>query len=379
MLARPAVAVPLIALSLACAAERSESSGIRASSKPPTMPAAASEVVRASPVVELGEVVHRLSDAHWCVFQDSKLDHWFGSEGQGAYRVSGERIVRYTTRDGLAHDTVREIQEDASGNLFFSTHGGISKFDGRRFETLVPVDGGTRAWRLDSRDVWVRGVGKHDVGRYDGETLYALEFPRIELEDWYDATFPTAVARPYSVYTIRRDSRGALWFGTACFGACRYDGKSFDWALEDELTELDTGPAFGLRGIIEDREGKFWLSNLMHRYDAYPRDDGSQSTPGAPLYRREPGLVSTDPNDDVGNAYFMSGLTDRNGISWAATYGAGVWRIAGESLTQLPVLVDGMQIHLLSIYEDKQGVLWLGTQAHGAWRFDGKTFVRFRP
>jgi len=333
------------------------------------------------PSAELGEVVHRLGNAHWYVFQDSKLNHWFGSEGQGAYRVDGARIVRYTTRDGLPNDTVRQIQEDAAGNLYLNTHGGISKFDGRRFETLTLVEGGTGAWRLDANDLWFTGHGKHSISRYDGTTLFALEFPKIGLEDVFYAKFPVVPYSPYAAYTLHRDRTGALWFGTACFGACRYDGKSFQWITEDELTELDDGPSFGLRGIIEDREGKFWLSNVIHRYDAHPRDAGSDgaSASDTAWYRREPGLVSTDPNNNVGNAYFMSGLTDRNGVSWMATYGAGVWRIDGRSFTHVPVLVDGRQIHLLSIYEDRQGVLWLGTQAHGAWRFDGAGFQRFRP
>jgi hypothetical protein len=153
---------------------------------------------------------------------------------------------------------------------------------------------------------------------------------------------------------------------------------SFAWVTEDELTELEVGRAFGVRGIIEDKDGKFWLGNLLHRYDAYA-DGVTGNTAAAPWYRREPGVVVLDDRGDLGNAYFMSGLTDRQGVSWMATYGAGVWRLDGEQLTHVPVTQDGQPITLYSIHEDRDGVLWLGTQAAGAWRSNSQSFERFRP
>jgi hypothetical protein len=31
---------------------------------------------------------------------------WFGSDGEGVYRVDGQGIVRYTTEDGLGSDQI---------------------------------------------------------------------------------------------------------------------------------------------------------------------------------------------------------------------------------------------------------------------------------
>ena len=109
----------------------------------------------------------------------------------------------------------------------------------------------------------------------------------------------------YGVHTIQRDSRGSLWFGTSTFGVCRYDGKSFTWITEDELTELDDGRSFGVRGIIEDKDGKFWFSNLLHRYDAYP-DGATANATTASWYTKERGLVEIGEKGGSGNAYFMS-------------------------------------------------------------------------
>jgi hypothetical protein len=369
----------------ACASGESESSGASTEPEPASAlaPAAGpqSSGSRAEPD-ELGEVVQELSDALWIVFEDSQGRHWFGSESQGVYRWDGKTLVRYTTRDGLADDHIRQILEDDSGNLFFATNGGISKFDGRSFSTLVPDTSRPHDWKLEPGDLWFNDVWfngeRGGPFRYDGRSLVHLDFPRIALEGEHHAKFWTAPSSPGSVYSILRDSRGSLWFGLAACGVCRYDGKSFTWITEDELTELDSGPSFGVRGLIEDKDGKFWLSNLLHRYDVPPNGATASSTAEA-AYTREPGPVDWNGGDEPGNAYFMSGLRDRDGVAWMATYGAGVWRYDGKDLTHFPVLDGGQPITLFFIHEDQGGMLWLGTQANGAWRFNGRTFERFRP
>ncbi len=377
-----AVACCLIAALSAGAAAPSESSDASPKPEPAAAPAAAplATVERTEPD-ELGEVVQELSDNLWIVFQDSRNTYWFGSDGQGVYRVDGKNIVRYTTKDGLSNDHIRQILEDGSGSLYFNTSGGISRFDGQRFSTLVPIESSTSAseWRSEPGDLWFTGK-QEDNGpyRYDGQSLYHLEFPKHELEDVFNSRFPGVPFSPYCVYTIHRDSRGSLWFGTSTFGACRYDGKSFTWISEDELIELDGGASFGVRGIIEDKDGGFWLSNLLHRYDAYP-DAATGNETAAPGYRKERGIVEFDERGEPPHAYFMSGLRDTRGVSWMATYGAGVWRYDGQQLTRYPVVEDGRTVLLFSIHEDNEGVLWLGTPESGTWRFNGETFERFRP
>jgi len=318
---------------------------------------------------EPGDVVQELGDELWIVFQDKQNAHWFGSNGQGVYRVEGGRIVRYTTKDGLCNDSIRQIEEDDAGNLYFATSGGISKFDRRRFTTLVPIEGSE--WKLEPGDLWFKG-SQDDNGpyRYDGKSLYRLEFPKSELEDGYRAEFPAVPYSPYGIYTVVRESRGAVWFGTACFGACRYDGKSFTWVSEPELTELDDGPSLGVRGIVEDKEGKIWLSHTEHRYAV-----DSTTIP----YRKEEGIVGPGAPGEADDSYFVSGVRDRQGVLWLATYGAGVWRYDGERVTRYPVQDGGRTALLFSIHEDHQGVLWLGSTQSGAYRFDGETFARFRP
>ena len=76
-----------------------------------------------------GDTVHKLGEHLWYVFQDKMKNYWFGSNGEGVYRYDGKTIINFTTKDGLCNDSIRQIQEDRFGNIFFSTLGGINKFD----------------------------------------------------------------------------------------------------------------------------------------------------------------------------------------------------------------------------------------------------------
>jgi ligand-binding sensor domain-containing protein len=114
----------------------------------------------------LGDIVQDLGDHLWIVFQDKKNTYWFGSDGEGVYRYDGHTVLRYTTQHGLCNDHIRQILEDESGNIYFNTCAGISKFDGRRSSTLTPTpsDGPAGGWKLEPGDLWFTG-GQNDSRR----------------------------------------------------------------------------------------------------------------------------------------------------------------------------------------------------------------------
>ncbi len=246
--------------------------------KPPLKPANDDKAPTAK-----GEIVSEMPKDLGHVFQAKDGRHWFSSGSEGAFRYDGKTITRFTKKDGLAGDGVGGVQEDKSGNLYFSTNGGISKFDGQSFTTLEPK--ATGEWKNQPDDLWFGGGQDSGVVyRYDGKSLHRLAFPKTKAGD--DATlprdkFPNAKYSPYDVYTIFKDSKGHLWFGTAVLGACRYDGKSFTWIPEEELRN----GSFGTRSIIEDKDGKFWFTNTLHRY-AVERSAAS----GSSWYRKEKGI-----------------------------------------------------------------------------------------
>jgi len=53
-------------------------------------------------------------------------------------------------------------------------------------------------------------------------------------------------------------------------GICRFDGKKHDWMYEAHLTELPDDAMFGIRSIIEDKDGAYWFCNTHYRYRMTP-------------------------------------------------------------------------------------------------------------
>ena len=336
------------------------------------------------PAAATGEVVAELDKAISHVFQAKNGDYWFGSQKQGVYRYDGKTLVHFTPKDGLSYNHIGGIQEDKSGHIYFPTVSdsaadrrkpthGVSRFDGKTFSPLAASEKAADAWKLQADDLWFGGGS--DTGtvfRYDGKTLHRLEFPKTKAGD--DATlprdkYPNAKYSPYDVYTIFKDSKGNVWFGTAILGACRYDGKSFAW-LPDE--ELRSG-SFGTRSVAEDKDGKFWFCNSLHRYTV------DLSDKAGPRFQKADGLRDATDSTKPRIEGIMSSVVGNDGALWMATYARGVWRHDGKDTTRYPVKDGDKEITLFTISKDNQGVLWLGTHAAGAYKFNGKAFEKFKP
>ncbi len=325
--------------------------------------------------VAAGERVAELDARIIHIFQATDSTYWFGSDGQGVYRYDDGGLVRFTTAHGLASDRVRSIQEDCAGNIFVcSDPGGVSRFDCRVFSKLSALNSSKSEWKLAPDDLWFPGGQDSGVVyRWDGTSLHRMAFPTTAAGDAHFAAlprskFPHAKYSPYDVYTIFKDSKGHLWFGTSTLGACRYDGTNFDWV------GLGENGSFGVRSFVEDKDGTFWLSNAESRF---VENLNAASEPGSSRFRKELGVATADDPYSV----FMSTVRDKDGILWIATLGSGVFRYDGSEWTAFPVLHDGKAIWVYSIYQDRQGALWLGTQEHGVYKFNenAKTFERFRP
>ena len=338
------------------------------------------------PAVARGEVVSELDKAICHVFQAKNGDYWFGSYDRGVYRYDGKTLVNFTTKDGLSYDHVGGIQEDKSGNIYFPTVSdsdadrrkpthGVSRFDGKAFRQLAAPEKATDAWKLQANDLWFGGGS--DTGtvfRYDGKTLHRLELPTTKegddhFEKYPRSKFPNLKYSPYDTYLIYKDGKGHMWFCTANLGVCRYDGKSFAWLPESELQN----GSFGTRSVVEDKDGKFWFCDSLHRYVV------DRSDKAGPRFKKEKGIRDAKDPTRPRIEGIMSAVVDSAGVLWMATYAEGVWRYDGKDVTRYPVKDGDKEITLFTISKDNQGVLWLGTHRAGAYKFNGKAFEKFKP
>ncbi|NND76919.1 MAG: hypothetical protein HKN39_01890 [Flavobacteriales bacterium] len=323
---------------------------------------------------ELGKVVTEFDSYIWQVFQDQNDNYWFGSNGNGLFFYNGKELRRFSTDDGLADNSIRGFQADHLGNVFIETPLGVSKYTENSFTSLEVVRSPKNEWKLESTDLWFNCNGMpNDLYRYDGEKLYELKLPNKDLtrafgQKVYGLSFPGMNPSQYSVFGIDKDSDGNLWIGTITAGAYRYDGKSFLWFPEKELSTLPDGRVPGVRSMLEDKEGYMWLSNWKSKYKIIEND-------GVLSYEKLEGLAS--PDDDL--PYFNAGLRDRNGVLWMTSYGGRVWKYSENELTLYPVKYGEEDALIISIYEDNSGQLWLGTSNAGVYTFNEGEYERFDP
>ena len=323
----------------------------------------------ASTNATIGKVVTEIDKSIWLVFQDNSNHYWFGSNGKGVYFYDGYTLKQYTEEDGLISNQIRGIQSDKSGNIYFDTPIGISKFNREKFITLEVTNSSNDQWKLNADDLWFRGNGDIDGGyRYTGDTLYHLKFSD------FNASFK---GNRYGVYCISKDNSGNIWFGTESAGVVRFDGTTLDLIYEKELSVLDDGRVPAVRSIIEDKEGNFWFSNILYRYKIIKPLLKGQSKID---YEKLPGIDLSNQDVKVKLPYYNSALLDdKSGDLWMTNYNEGIWKYDFKKLVKYPINDKQTSALIVSIFQDNKGVLWVGTDNLGLYKFDGEKFNKFEP
>lgn len=316
-------------------------------------------------LVVKGDTVNELDNSIMVVYQDNKNVYWFGSWETGVYRHDGKTLINYTTKHGLPNNRIDEIKEDKSGNIYFTSchpNSTITKFDGNTFTILAPIAG--KDWKLQPNDLWFKHAYQNEkVYRYDGITLFELQLPK-----------PPNLPNPFEIYSIYKDKKGNIWFGSNPVGVCRYDGESFEWITEEDVTEFRNEGANGVRSIMEDKNGDFWF-NTEYRYSVYD----STTLKNNNFYTRHESIGGLDGKKDSDLDEYLSSVRDNNNHLWFVTYRSGVWKYDGTKITHYVVQDHSKDITLFSIYKDNSGDLWLGTHENGAFKFNGTSFEKFTP
>jgi ligand-binding sensor domain-containing protein len=323
----------------------------------------------------LGELSATIPHGVMVVFQDSKGTYWFGGSQTGLYRYDGQQLYLITEKDGLCSHSILGIQEDHLGNVYFDTQDCISKFDGQQFQTLEVIDNPTvkNEWQLQPNDLWFRmGWNRPGPLRYDGEKVYQLAFSETEASKEFHKMFPNASFSPFGIYSIYKDSKGHMWFGTSSCGVSRYDGNSLEWLYEESMTTTPEGGALGIRSTLEDKDGYYWFTHARFKYKPLPSPHNSD-------FSRQLNYQKDKIFEAQHYPYFMAIVEDKLGDLWMAIYDDGVWRNTGKELIHYPVEIEGTKASIFSIYRDNNGGIWLITHNLGLLTFNGNTFDKFKP
>ncbi len=209
----------------------------------------------------------------------SKGKLWIGTYGGGLnlFDPQTEIFTHYKHRekqaDSLINDYILAIHEDRSGILWIGTEeGGLDKFDPAKdvffhykHDPHLPTslsDNSVNVIYEDPTGILWLGTEKGGLDRFDRETGKFTHYKN-------EANNLDSLCNN-SIVSIYRDPNGELWVGTRGGGLNRFQPGHNQWTCYTKANGL---PDNIIYSILEDNQGKFWLSTMMGicRFD--PRDE----------------------------------------------------------------------------------------------------------
>src|SRR4030043_1579999 len=117
----------------------------------------------------------------YCIIQDSRGFIWMGTDGGGLSRFDGTRFETFTKADGLSDNVISSLYEDSNGNIWIGTFNGLTLYDGKKFTAFTEEQGlsGTSVLKITETSNGIIWVGTSDRGLVDirpGDSLQIQTF-----------------------------------------------------------------------------------------------------------------------------------------------------------------------------------------------------------
>lgn len=333
-------------------------------------------------------------------------------------------FINYSSDQGLAQSQVTSIIQDKKGYLWFTTFGGVSKFDGKKFKNYSKENGliNNQLFTefIDSKNrIWFGGLGGfsfYENGKFtslklkkelnnlnvvsiceDKEGGFWIAIERAGVARFYNnqITYYVHNEIPNNVRWVSCDKKGKVWVATRN-GLYYFENNEFKNYLL--LGDGDKNISF----ITEDAKGNKWIGTFDEGIYIIKKDtienltveEGLISnwirhifidTDGGAWCSAKNG-VSKITNEKIKNFSAAQGLLnpninvvgqDKEGNIWFCTDGKGVLRFAGEAFTNYTTL-DGLPSDfIMSTTEAWDNQLWFSTYGKGIASFDGNTFTNY--
>ena len=213
---------------------------------------------------------------------------WFGTLNNGLFRYDGTTTTRFAAVDGLPHQSVYALYEDARGTLWIGTEGGVCQRQDEAFACLSAED----------------GLASDRVQALAAETLTPA---------------PQAEVQGVSIETILVASNGMAWVGTDHGLVRLFRQRVMAYTKENGL------PKDKVLALHEDREGNVWIG---------------MSSYGLLRFTHGP-FVLFDASHGLAQKTVWNIVEDQEQNLWFTTSGGGVSRYDGRSFSTFTT-ADGL-------------------------------------
>lgn len=342
---------------------------------------------------------------------------------------STHSIRIWQTEDGLAQNTVTSITQTPDGYIWIGTYGGLSRFDGERFQNYDAVntpgleDSSVVSLHQDPRgDLWIGHDSGHITHYHNGH----FEPWRISSAHAHQKVSKIGSDRSGVIWVLRQDGSlesvkdgrvlevkhelpvnflglaqnqktGAMWTSDNGSVAELVDGKlvpvDFGEARHSNFVEAMGSAADGGLWVIRDGRVRKWFDGHWtedrgpYQWGESPifilieLHDGTLAvgTMDKGLYLLYPGgrVLHFDRSNGLPQNWVRCLYQDREDDLWvgAGTGGLVAIRPTAFSVLNAPDQWQGRTV--LSVTSDRQGALWIGTEGAGLYRYQNGGWMRY--
>jgi signal transduction histidine kinase/CheY-like chemotaxis protein/ligand-binding sensor domain-containing protein/AraC-like DNA-binding protein len=306
--------------------------------------------------------------------------------------VKGQPICvarQYTVRDGLIQSNPAQILQSHNGFIWVSTWNGVSRFDGRDFETFQ-FDSllNQHMQRLENTadgNLWMIAYDRHSLYLYD-----IRENKLINVLKQYEQHFNT----PLQIENLYPLSKGITWVTLNNGGCFRISDKECTVSSGIQyITAIDDVELGKVSRVFEDKQGEEWVFSDKgvsifgkRTISSYPFSMFETMDNLVFLASQNGRLAYYDVNTMQFNIVpFQEKIQHINGIKVLKDNQLAVLSDKGLYLCHFPELAmekydfslpghDDAAVR--KVYQDSKGFLWIFTGLPGIIRLDPETGVK---
>lgn len=290
----------------------------------------------------------------------------------------------YSSDDGLPHNSICDIHQDARGYIWLCTWYGLSRYDGENFVnyTMRPGDYSNLSHnRILSVD--------EDASGYLWVTTYDMHLYRFDVEEETFVSVSDLLSDlPFSNFEVNRvfcDSSGSVWVALSGVGLVRfYENLTFDTYIDASLSYIGVD----ISGVYEDSEGNIYVASetgltvigktgpslLARNIEVVSFAERDRKL----LFACRDHLLAVDMDTreqrktdfrrtGAGDAVAMT-LTGPDKDIYVGFKDNTIAYIDPETL--LPSLRRGKMGRVRYMYPDPEGLLWIATEKTGIWSYN---------
>ena len=281
-------------------------------------------------------------------YEDREGNIWIGLWGGGLIFCDPASIRRYTEADGLPDREIRCLGEDLEGRIWIGTMGGMACMEEGQIHSVktgeivsaIVVDGQGQVWS---------GGDAGKVYKWEGQTPQAISVAEESQSD--------------AIAVLCEDSAGRIWIGTS-------EGH-FGWIEKNRFILLDEcvislrDRHYGVKGLLQDQDGVFWISS----YGIMPA-----------LYYYEDGQFRPAEVAETETIAYVNVLWEHQNTLWVGTAkGLFALDLSSRKVSRFTAEQFGLSANsILALTADSQGNIWMGTSGGGVLRYDDETFQSIR-